>query len=159
MNHFGEASKGPRGFVQRKAFDDILTGDQVVSHWRWGTRLKNKIFGVCTGRWSKCGVIHSRLNESINSTYVIERPFSFTLIINDMKRILKKVFKSKKPSLGSIHGLVPATSTSTSTGSGATDLMLSVPACDSGTTSAQVAAGIVSVQFRPSHLWVLTYCY
>ena len=89
----------------------------------------------------------------LNSTYVIERPFSFTLIINDMKRILKKVFKSKKPSLGSIHGLVPATSTSTSTGSGATDLMLSVPACDSGTTSAQVAVGTsVSVQFRPSHL-------
>ena len=71
-----------------------------------------------------------------------------------MKRILKKVFKSKKPSLASIHGLVPATSTSTSTG--ATDLMLSIPACDSesdGTTSAQVAAGIsVSVQLRPSHL-------
>ena len=64
-----------------------------------------------------------------------------------MKRFLKKIFKSKKPSLGSIHGLGPAASTSTSTG--ATDLMLSVPACDSdGTASAQGAAGIsVSVQF------------
>ena len=32
--------------------------------------------------------------------------FSLTLIINDMKRIFKKIskFKSKKPSLGSIHG-------------------------------------------------------
>ena len=68
-----------------------------------------------------------------------------------MTRIFKKDFKSKKPSLGSIQ-LGPATSTSTSTG--ATDLML--PACDSesdGTTSAQVAAGIsVSVQLRPLHL-------
>ena len=27
-------------------------------------RLKNKIFGVCMGIWSKCGVIHPRLNES-----------------------------------------------------------------------------------------------
>ena len=74
-----------------------------------------------------------------------------------MKRIVKKVLKSKKssgPSLGSIHGLVPATSTSTSTG--ATDLMLPIHACDSesdGTTSAQVAVGIsVSIQLCPSHL-------
>ena len=72
-----------------------------------------------------------------------------------MKRILKKVLKptGKKQSLG-IHGLGPATSTPTSTGT--TDLMLSIPACDSeldGTTGAQVAAGIsVSVQLRPSHL-------
>ena len=78
------------------------------------------------------------------------------MTINDMKRILKKVFKSKKPSLGSIHGLGPAISTSTRTG--ATDLMLSIPACDdesdtSGATSAQVGAGIsVSVQLRSSHL-------
>ena len=72
-----------------------------------------------------------------------------------MKRVLKKVFNSKKPSLGTMHdGLGPATLTSTSTGP--TDLMLSIPACDSeldGTTGAQVAAGIsVSVQLRPSHL-------
>ena len=69
-----------------------------------------------------------------------------------MKRFLKKVFKSEKPSLGTIHGLGPATSTST----GPTDLMLSIPAYDSesdGTTRAQVAAGVsVSVQLHPSHL-------
>ena len=87
--------------------------------------------------------------------YVIEIPLSsFTLIINDMKRIVKKVFKSKKPSLGPIHGLGPATSTSTSTG--ATDLMLSNPACDSEsdwTKGAQVVAGVsVSFRLRPSHL-------
>ena len=69
-----------------------------------------------------------------------------------MKSILEKVFKSKKPSLGSIHELGPATSST-----GGTDLMPSIPACDSEsvgtTTSAQVAAGIsVSVQLRPSHL-------
>ena len=88
------------------------------------------------------------------TTYVIERPFSlpsFTLIINDMKRFYKKVFNSKKPSPGSIHGSGPATSTSTSTGTA--DLMPSIPACDSdGTTSAQVAAGVrVSVQLLFSH--------
>ena len=66
-----------------------------------------------------------------------------------MKRFLKKLVKSKKPPLGTIHGLGPATSTSTSTGP--TDLMLSIPAYDSesdGTTRAQVAAGVnVSVLF------------
>jgi hypothetical protein len=68
-----------------------------------------------------------------------------TLIINDMKRIYKKVFKSKKSSLGSIHGPGPATSTSTHI----TDLM---PASDA-TASAQVTAGVsVSIQLRPSHL-------
>ena len=71
-----------------------------------------------------------------------------------MKRVLKKVFKPKKPSPGSIHGPGPATSTSTSTG--ATDLMLSIPACDSetdATISTQVAASIsVSAQLRHSHL-------
>ena len=81
----------------------------------------------------------------LNSTYVIEKPFSFTSIINAMKRILKKVFRSKKPSLRTIHGLGPATSTLTSTGP--TDLMLSIPACDSESISAQGAAGVsVSVQ-------------
>ena len=70
-----------------------------------------------------------------------------------MKRIYKKVFKSKKPSLGSIHGPGPATSTSTVITS-TTDLMPLIPACDSdATVSAQVSAGVsVSVQLRPSHL-------
>ena len=116
-------------------------------------------------RWSKCDVIlnensyidHAAILRYLNSTYVIEKPFSFTSIINDMKR----VFKSKKPSLGTIHGLGPATSTSTTTGP--TDLMLSIPACDSESdesTSAQVAAGVnVTVQLHPPHLYVLTYCY
>ena len=94
-----------------------------------------------------------------NSPYVIEKPFSLTSIINDMKRDLKKVLKSKKPSLGTIHGLGPATSTSTS--AGPTDLMLFIPACDSKsdrTTSAQGAAGVsVSVQLHPSHIYVLIY--
>ena len=55
-----------------------------------------------------------------------------------------KVFKSKKPSL-----VGPATSTPTST-----DLIPSIPACDTDvTTSAQAAAGVsVSVQLRPSLL-------
>ena len=78
-----------------------------------------------------------------------------------MKRIYKKVFKSKKPSLGSLHGPGPATSTSTSTG--ANDLLPSIPAWDSesdGTISAQVNAGVsVNVQLRPSHFLVLTYCF
>ena len=74
---------------------------------------------------------------------------SSLLINNDMKRIYKKVFKSKKRSLGSIHGpAVPATSTSAI--AVATDLMLSIPACDSETTSAQAAAGVsVSIQVCP----------
>ena len=70
--------------------------------------------------------------------------------INDMKRIYKTVFKSKKPSLGPIHG------TSTSTSTGTSDLMPSIPACDSesdGTASAQLTAGVtVSAQPRPSQL-------
>jgi hypothetical protein len=85
------------------------------------------------------------------STYVIERSFSLTLIINDMKRIYKKFFKSKKPSLGSIHGPGPATSASTLITSTA-DFMPPIPASDA-TASAQVTAGVsVSVQLRPSHL-------
>ena len=75
----------------------------------------------------------------LNSTYVIERPFSFTSIINDMN--------SKKQSLVSIHGLGPATSTSTTTDP--TDLMPSIRAFDSESKSTQVAAqaGVsVSVQ-------------
>ena len=58
-----------------------------------------------------------------------------------MKRIYRKVFKSEKPSLGSIHGRVPAASTSTSTGT--SDFMSSIPACDSdGTASAGVTADV-----------------
>ena len=63
-----------------------------------------------------------------------------------MKRthMKKKVFKSKKskkPSRGSMHG--PGTAASISTTTGTTDLMPSIPACDSdGIASAQVAAGV-----------------
>ena len=60
-----------------------------------------------------------------------------------MKRIYKTVFKSKKPSLGSIRGSGLATSTSTSAGT--SDLMPSIPVFDSesdGTASAQVTAGV-----------------
>ena len=58
-----------------------------------------------------------------------------------MKRIYRKVFKSKEPSLGSIHGRGPPASTSASTGT--TDLMPSIPACDSDrTTSAHFTAGV-----------------
>ena len=89
------------------------------------------------------------------STYVIKRSFSLTSIFNDMKGIYKKLFKSKKPSLGSVHGPGPATSTSTLI-TNTTDLRLkpSIPASDSdATASAEVAAGVsVSVQLRPSHL-------
>ena len=113
------------------------------------------------------------LNESYHSQLLIELEFleryrsrhitpsqlhlcnreTFLFHFNDMKRSLKKLFKSKKPSPGTIHGLGPATSTSTS--AGPTDLMLSIPACDfesDGTTRAQVAAGVsVRVQLHPSH--------
>ena len=81
---------------------------------------------------------------------------SFTLIINDMNRTYKKnkSFKSKKSYRRPKHGPELATSTSTSTGT--TDLMLSIPDCDTeldGTTSAQVVAGVsVSVQLRPSYI-------
>jgi hypothetical protein len=59
----------------------------------------------------------------------------------------KEVFKSKKPSLGSINGPEPAVSTSTLT-TNTTALMPSVPISDA-TASAQVTAGInVSVQLQ-----------
>ena len=78
-----------------------------------------------------------------------------------MMRIYKRLFKSKKPSLDSIHVSGPATFASTSTGT--TDPMPSILACDSEsdeTRSAQVAAGVsVRVQPRPLYLKVLTYCY
>ena len=72
-------------------------------------------------------------------------------IINEMKRFYKKVFKSDKPSLGSIHGPGPATSTSTLITS-IDDLMPSIHASDA-TASTQVTAGVsVNVQLRPSHV-------
>jgi hypothetical protein len=83
----------------------------------------------------------------------------------DMKRtgIYKILFKSKKPSLGSIlaPGLATSTSTNITSSTTGTDLMVSIPACDhDSTTRVQVTAGVsVSVQFRPSHLKVLNYCY
>ena len=79
--------------------------------------------------------------------------FLFDLIINDMKQkhSYKEDSKSKKPSLGSIHGSGPATSTSTLITS-TTDIMPSIPAGDA-TASAQVAAGVsVSAQLRQLHL-------
>ena len=90
----------------------------------------------------------------VSSTYVIERPFTFTLII-DMKRTSKKenVFESKDPSQGLMHGPGGATSISTSTG--ITDLIPTVPACDPDETATQVQTTddvSVSVQLRPSHL-------
>ena len=178
MYHFGEACKGLKEFVQRvkhsMTFWLLITVRLSTGHRKWGTRLKNEISGGIN--WCNSS---KTLNESYSqllieleryhrscvlwpSAYVIEKPFSFTSIINDMKRVLKKVFNSKKPSLGTMHdGLGPATLTSTSTGP--TDLMLSIPACDSESdraTSAQVTAVVsVRVQLHPSHLYVFTYCY
>ena len=187
MHHFGEASKGRRGFVQRvkhsMTFKFVFTGDHGASSMTLEMRNVHGEMVQVRGYSSKIlneSIIHSclfqlqpislcyanlrkisgllqsrRIMAALKSTYVIESSFSFTSII-DMKRILKKVFKSKKPSLGSIHAsrLVPATLTPTSTG--ATDLMLSIPACDSEsdeTTSTQVAAGInVSLQLCSLHL-------
>ena len=73
-----------------------------------------------------------------------------------------KVFNSKKPCLGSKHGAEPATLTSTSTSTlktGTADLMPSALACD-GTANAQVIPGVnVSIQPRPSYLYVFAYYY
>jgi hypothetical protein len=87
------------------------------------------------------------------STYVIERLLSLTLIINDMKRIYKKVFKSKKPSLGLLHGpgqaLISTLMTST------IDLTPSIRADGSTASAAEVTVGVnVSVQLRPSHHYI-----
>jgi hypothetical protein len=73
-----------------------------------------------------------------------------------MKRFYKKVFKSKKPSLVSIHasGPEPATSTSTFITS-TTDLMPSVPAGGDATASAHVTAG-VSVSDQRSALSIVS---
>ena len=59
-----------------------------------------------------------------------------------MKRIYRKIFKSKKPSLGSNHGPGPVASTLTSTLiTSTTDLIPSVPVCDT-IASTQVTAGV-----------------
>jgi hypothetical protein len=86
------------------------------------------------------------------STYVIDRSFSLTFIVNDMKRIYKKVFNSKKPSLGPIRGPGIATSTSTLITSAA-DLIRPAPAssCDSDASAKVTADFNVSVQLRPYH--------
>ena len=97
-----------------------------------------------------------------STPYVIESELSLShwssIIKDTMNRILKNVSKSMEQYLGSIHGLGPATSTSTSTG--ATDLMLSIPSCDSdGIASAQVTADVsVSVSFalRIFRYWLIT---
>ena len=91
----------------------------------------------------------------LNSTYVIKcsLSFTFTLIINDMKRFYRKIIKSKKPSLGSLHGPGPLAPASTSTSTGTTVLMPSIPSFDSdGTASVQVAAGVSVRLASPSHL-------
>ena len=95
---------------------------------------------------------HRSRVRSILPTYVIERSFSFTLIIIvDMKRTTSNnAFKSKKPyDRRSMHG--PGTSTSTSRSTSNTDLMPHIPACDlDATSSAQpeiTAGGSVSLPF------------
>ena len=60
-----------------------------------------------------------------------------------MKRIYGKVFESEKPSLVSLHEPGSLTADSTSTSTGTTSLMPSIPSFDSdGTASAQVTAGL-----------------
>ena len=175
MHDFGETCKGPRGldhgldYGNFESFDDNLTAWSSLTisvRRRWGTRR----FSECAWgegliemsrlrfykwNWRKRTVNHPTTSGTERTSgYLCNREtflFTFTLIINDMKRLYKKVFNSKKPSPGSIHGSGPATSTSTSTGTA--DLMPSIPACDSdGTMSAQVAAGVrVSVQLLFSH--------
>ena len=77
-----------------------------------------------------------------------------------MKRFYKKVFKSKKPSLGSIHEPGPATSTSTHITS-TTDLLPSILTSDA-TAIAQVTSDVqvsvsVTVRLRLSLLHVLIF--
>ena len=74
---------------------------------------------------------------------------SLTLIIDDMKRTYRKVFKLRRPSL---DDYVPATSTSTLMTS-TSDPMPSILATSSDTTTnAEVTAGFsVSVQLYPLH--------
>ena len=79
-------------------------------------------------------------------------PLTLTLTINEMKRFCKKLFRSKKPSLGSIHRYGVATSTSTLI-TGTADLMPSIYASDVTASTQVTTAGIsVSVQLRSSHL-------
>ena len=87
---------------------------------------------------------HSHTSSLPVSTLLRNRVFFlFTSIINDMKRIYGKIFKSKKPSLGSLHGPGPQAAASTLTSTGTTDFMPSIPSFDSdGTASAQVTAGL-----------------
>ena len=83
-------------------------------------------------------------------TYVIEITLTLTQTINDMNRFYKKVFKSNKPFLDSIHRPGPATSTLTLITSTA-DLLPSIPT--NVTASAQDTTGVsVSVQLRISFL-------
>ena len=98
---------------------------------------------------------HETIDDSISRfAFCLEcnrEIFLCDLIINDMKRIYKKLFKSKKPSLGSILGPGSATLTSTLI-TNTTDVVPSIPASDT-TASAHVTAGVsVSVQLRPPHL-------
>ena len=68
-----------------------------------------------------------------------------------MKRIYRKIFKSKKPSPGSKHGPGPVTATLTSTST----LMPSTPDTSDAAVRAEVTAGVshsVSVHLRPSRL-------
>ena len=114
------------------------------------------LISITLNYMKEIGFTHAPYHGHLNSTYVIDSPLSFTLIINDMNRTSKKnkSFTSKKPYRRPKHGPELATSTSTSTGT--TDLMLSIPDCDfelDGTISAQVVAGVsVSFQLRRSHL-------
>ena len=99
-------------FVQRVKYSMTFWLRFSTGHWKWlKMRLKNKIFGVCTGRWSKCRVIHPRhwTNVSFTVAFSItthfpvvwgrgimaypelhlcnrERTFSFTLIIDHHQR-------------------------------------------------------------------------
>ena len=87
---------------------------------------------------------HTSSSQVVVAIHLCNRAFFlFNTVINDMKRFYRKVFNSKKPSLGSLHAPGPLTAASTSTSSGTTGLMLSIPSFDSdGTASAQVAAGV-----------------
>ena len=49
--------KGDEIHPTPKVFDVVLTDDHGADAVRNIGRLKNKIFGECMGRWSKCGVV------------------------------------------------------------------------------------------------------
>ena len=90
------------------------------------------------------GIAMAVLVSHKSRTYVIERPFSLTLIINDMKRIYQKVYKSKKPSLGSKLAPGPATSELTLITS-TTDLMPFIPATTYTSDTTTSALSLASV--------------